>query len=100
MNNPETNKNVKVCTYQRDGAMQTGPNQGNAPNYYRNTFNGPDVTNRDQHLEHATFESGMATRHESNADDNYSQPRIFYRVNHPILLNDFLFIDCALECFG
>jgi len=28
VNNPETNKNVKVCTYQRDGAMQTGTNQG------------------------------------------------------------------------
>ena len=54
---------------------------GNAPNYYRNTFNGPDVTSRDQHLEHATFESGMATRHEANADDNYSQPRVFYQVN-------------------
>ena len=54
---------------------------GNAPNYYRNTFNGPDVTSRDQHLEHATFESGMATRHEANADDNYSQPRMFYQVN-------------------
>lgn len=27
VNNPETNKNVKVCTYQRDGAMQAGHNQ-------------------------------------------------------------------------
>jgi catalase len=28
VNNPETNKNVKICTYQRDGAMQVGHNQG------------------------------------------------------------------------
>lgn len=28
VNNPETNSNVKVCTYQRDGPMQTGSNQG------------------------------------------------------------------------
>lgn len=99
MNNPETNKNVKVCSYQRDGAMQTGSNQGsidfcfclkkkqtrsinlgNAPNYYKNSFNGPEVTNRDQHLEHATFESGLAARHEAKDDDNYSQPRVFYQV--------------------
>jgi len=79
VNNPETNKNVKVCSYQRDGAMQTGSNQGNAPNYYKNSFNGPEVTNRDQHLEHATFESGLAARHEAKDDDNYSQPRVFYQ---------------------
>lgn len=75
--------------------MQTGSNQGNAPNYHRNTFNGPDVTSRDQHLEHATFESGMATRHESNADDNYSQPRVFYQVNHFTLHHSFNLI-CLL----
>jgi len=84
VNNPETNKNVKVCMYQRDGAMQTGTNQGGAPNFYRNSFNGPDVTDRNRHLEHATFESGLATRHEANADDNYSQPRVFYQQ----VLND------------
>ncbi|CAF0786115.1 unnamed protein product [Adineta steineri] len=79
VNNPETNKNVKVCTYQRDGAMQTGHNQGNAPNYYRNSMNGPDVTDRNRHIEHATLESGLAARHEASDDDNYSQPRVFYQ---------------------
>ena len=54
---------------------------GNAPNYYRNTFNGPDVTNREQHLEHVKLESGLAARHEAKDDDNYSQPRVFYQVN-------------------
>lgn len=53
---------------------------GGCPNYYRNSFHGPEVTNPDRHLEHATFESGMAARHEANEDDNYSQPRIFYQV--------------------
>jgi catalase len=87
--------------YQRDGAMQVGTNQGKidrstyqeickffdlggSPNYYRNTYHGPDVTNRDKHIEHATFESGMAARHEANDDDNFSQPRIFYQVNKSI----------------
>ncbi len=28
VNNPETNTNVKVCTYQRDGPMQVGNNHG------------------------------------------------------------------------
>lgn len=86
VNNPETNKNVKVCMYQRDGAMQTGSNQGSAPNYYRNTFNGPDVTDRSRHLEHATFESGMAARHDAADDDNFSQPRVFYQVRTVALL--------------
>jgi len=53
---------------------------GGCPNYYRNTFHGPDVTNGEKYLEHATFESGMAARHEANDDDNYSQPRVFYHV--------------------
>lgn len=79
VNNAETNPKVKVCTYQRDGSMQTGHNQGNSPNYYRNSYNGPDVTNRAQHIEHATFESGMAARFDASDDDNYSQPRIFYQ---------------------
>jgi catalase len=79
VNNPETNKHVKVCMYQRDGAMQTGHNQGSAPNYYRNSMNGPDVTNRAAHIEHATEESGMAARHDASEDDNYSQPRVFYQ---------------------
>ncbi|CAF1141854.1 unnamed protein product [Rotaria sordida] len=79
VNNPETNKNVKVCTYQRDGTMQACHNQGGAPTYYRNSFNGPDVTNRDKHIEHATLESGLAARHEASEDDNFTQPRVFYQ---------------------
>jgi len=78
VNDAETNKNVKVCTYQRDGAMQVGDNAGGRPNYYKNSFHGPDATDRARHLEHATFESGLATRHEASEDDNFSQPRIFY----------------------
>jgi len=78
VNDPETNKKVKVCTYQRDGPMQVGSNHGGRPNYYRNTFHGPEVTDREQHIEHATFESGMAARHEAGDDDNFTQPRVFY----------------------
>jgi catalase len=53
---------------------------GGRPNYYRNTFHGPEVVDRARNIEHATFESGMAARHEANDDDNYSQPRVFYQV--------------------
>ena len=60
---------------------------GGCPNYYRNTFHGPEVTDRSKHLEHATFESGMAARHEANDDDNFSQPRVFYQVSQSILLS-------------
>lgn len=71
---------------------------GGCPNYYRNTFHGPDVTNRDKHIEHATFESGMATRHEANEDDNFSQPRIFYPVlQNKNLINENIFDIFFLE---
>ncbi|CAF0958252.1 unnamed protein product [Didymodactylos carnosus] len=78
VNNPETNKNVKVCTYQRDGPMNTSHNYGGCPNYYRNEFHGPDVTSRQAHLEHAMYEVGMTDRYQSEDDDNYTQPRVFY----------------------
>ena len=79
---------------------------GGAPNYYRNTFNGPDVTDRNRHLEHATFESGMAARHEASDDDNYSQPRVFYQVRTSTITNiwafDLMFESsvCFLEGLG
>lgn len=79
VNDPETNKNVKVCTYQRDGSMQSGCNFEGRPNYYRNSFHGPEVVNRERNLEHATLESGLAARHEAGDDDNFTQPRVFYR---------------------
>ncbi len=70
--------------------------KGGCPTFYRNSFHGPDITNRDKHIEHATFESGMAARHEANDDDNYSQPRIFYQVkinkSYKIILN-FIIIE-------
>jgi catalase len=53
---------------------------GGCPTYYRNTFHGPEVTDPQRHLEHATFESGLAARHEANDDDNFSQARVFYQV--------------------
>lgn len=78
VNNPETNKNVKVCTFQRDGLMQTGANGGGCPVYHGNSYNGPIVTDRDAHVEHGTFESGIVARHMLVDEDNYSQPRAFY----------------------
>ena len=77
----QTEKNAKCTFVFLDGA----------PNYYRNNFNGPDVTNVSAHLEHATFESGMATRHDASEDDNFSQPRIFYQVS--VLSISFLMFD-------
>ena len=71
---------IKVKPIGKNPSLISSNLQGGSPNYYRNTFHGPEVTNRDKHIEHATFESGMAARHETNDDDNYSQPRIFYQV--------------------
>ena len=69
---------------------------GGRPNYYRNSYNGPEVTNRERHLEHATFESGMAARHDANDDDNYSQARDFYQVKDLLSERERLSSCCAV----
>ena len=69
---------------------------GGRPNYYRNSYNGPEVTDRERHLEHATFESGMAGRHEDNDDDNFSQARDFYLVKESFFEQECVYSRYAL----
>jgi catalase len=69
--------NAKVRSYQRDGPMSVEGNQGGAPNYFPNSFNGPavDLTA----AWHADPLAGHVKRHETGDEDNFSQAGSFFR---------------------
>ena len=62
--------------YQRDGPMTVTNNQGGAPNYFPNSFNGP--TSNSQYKEHVSHVSGDVARWNSANEDNFTQVGIFY----------------------
>ncbi|XP_071975175.1 catalase-like isoform X2 [Engystomops pustulosus] len=68
-------KQSKVANMERDGAMALGDNQGNAPNYYPNSFG--CLRDSREFLESTTCLCGDVARHE-DSDDNVSQVRKFY----------------------
>jgi catalase len=68
---------TKVANTQRDGPQCVTDNQGGAPNYHPNSFNGP-VENT-KALEHRFQVSGDVTRYNSGDDDNFTQPGNFWR---------------------
>src|SRR5690349_18405161 len=53
-------------------------NQGNAPNYYPNSFSGPEQSQRTRDLEPRYKVSGDVYRFESGDEDNFTQARIFW----------------------
>ncbi|KAM6133324.1 catalase [Phoenicopterus ruber ruber] len=67
---------TRVANYQRDGPMCVTDNQGGAPNYYPNSFTGPE----DQPLvkESRMSASGDVQRFNSANEDNVTQVREFY----------------------
>jgi catalase len=68
--------NTKPRNYQRDGP-QCFNNQGDAPNYFPNSFSGPDV---DKAAVESRFQpSGDVARYNSADDDNFTQTGIFWR---------------------
>ncbi|KAK4877642.1 hypothetical protein RN001_010148 [Aquatica leii] len=70
----------KVCHYQRDGP-QAYSNQGSGPNYHPNSFGGPEDDPRAKSLIPPYSLSGIVDRYDTGFkdQDNFSQPRIFYR---------------------
>lgn len=68
---------ARVATYQRDGP-QTITNQPGAPNYFPNSFNGPQDGNP-KYLEHKYKLSGDVARYNTEDDDNFTQPGNFWR---------------------
>merc|ERR1712088_462416 len=62
--------------YQRDGPMTVSGNQEGAPNYFPNSFSGPNVNKKwTPHSEHV---SGDVARWNSADEDNFTQAGIFY----------------------
>lgn len=61
-----------------DGPMCVNNNQGGAPNYYPNSFSGPEPILRAAVLEPPLKVSGDVYRYDSGNEDNFTQPRIFW----------------------
>lgn len=53
-------------------------NQGGAPNYYPNSFSGPEPSEVARALEPPYRVSGDVYRFDSGDEDNFSQPRVFW----------------------
>lgn len=66
----------KVRNYQRDGFMTVNDNQGGAPNYFPNSFGGPE--DNKVFLETRFRVSPDVARYNSADDDNFTQPNTFY----------------------
>ncbi|XP_037900229.1 catalase-like [Glossina fuscipes] len=78
---------VPVKNFQRDGQMTVTDNQGGAPNYYPNTYSGPEPCLRARTLSTCCPISGDIYRHSASAaEDNFSQATDFW-----VLVLD----DCA-----
>jgi catalase len=67
----------KTANYQRDGFMRLKTQFDGAPNYYPNTFNGPEPDPSVKWPEEAL--SGHAGRHAYPPADDYIQPGVLYR---------------------
>ncbi|XP_069824227.1 catalase-like [Dendropsophus ebraccatus] len=67
----------KVANVERDGLMAMGDNQGNAPNYYPNSFGGPKE--KHEYKESVSCIYGDVDRYDDSNEDNFSQVRRFYR---------------------
>lgn len=71
---------VSTRNYIRDGPMNSTDNQGGAPNYFPNSFGGPDVCPEAFKLQNSAYKcSGDVKRYESGDEDNFSQAAIFYK---------------------
>jgi catalase len=69
---------VSVKNYQRDGPACYNDNQGGAPNYYPNSFSGPEPSQRTVTLQAPYKLSGDVQRFDSGNEDNFSQATIFW----------------------
>lgn len=58
--------------------MCVNNNQGGAPNYYPNSFSGPEPIQRAAVLEPPLKVSRDVYRYDSGNEDNFTQPRIFW----------------------
>jgi catalase len=68
---------TRVNNYQRDGPACVTDNQKGAPNYYPNSFSGPEHHGR--YVEHRDNFTEDIDRYDTSEDDNFSQAAVFYR---------------------
>jgi catalase len=67
----------KVANYQRDGNMCVDGNQQNTPNYFPNSFSGPEpLQSAKWHTDEC---SGDVMRYETGDEDNFTQCGEFFR---------------------
>jgi catalase len=70
-----------VANYQRDGLMNVDGNQGNAPNYFPNSFSGPRPNiSFAWHADKVSSSSVDVQRYDTGDEDNFTQPGIFFRT--------------------
>lgn len=70
---------VQARNYQRDGFMTFTDNQGGAPNYFPNSFSGPEENARSKQLAPPEKLTGDVYRFSSgDSEDNFSQPADFW----------------------
>lgn len=69
---------TRVTNTARDGNMVVDGNQGNAPNYFPNSFGGASAGNHQEHAWHEESSTGNVARYETGNDDNYSQCSVFF----------------------
>jgi catalase len=69
--------NTRVRNFQRDGPQCVDGNQGDAPNYYPNSFSGPEVVTST--VESSFHVSGDVGRYNTTDDDNFSQVGTLWR---------------------
>jgi len=68
---------ARVRNYQRDGSMAVDGNQGGSPNYFPNSFNGPEGV---KHAEwHVHPISGDVHKYNTADEDNYSQVSTYWK---------------------
>jgi len=67
---------ARIRNYQRDGPMNVGDNQGGAPNYFPNSFSGPN--HNDKYLENKFTTTPECARHNDDDSDNFTQVNTFY----------------------
>jgi len=68
---------TRITNYQRDGPQTFTNNQEGAPNYYPNSFNGPEDVPDVAASKFAP--TGDIARYNSGDDDNFSQPSNFWK---------------------
>lgn len=68
---------TKITNFQRDGPQTFTDNQGGAPNYFPNSFNGPK---NDPSAAISRYNvTGDVARYNSADEDNFSQPTLFWK---------------------